>query len=181
MNLKKDSQAIALRPWTDDDLPLLQRLMGTSEMTEHLGGPESSEQILSRHQRYCRSSSTGDGPMFVILMGSESAGSIGYWRRDWNDEEVLECGWSVLPEFQGRGVATKATVALVEQIRRQGELRNLHAFPGVENAASNAICRKAGFELQGEVDFEYPPGHEMRCNDWVCNLRKEDTAVDAHG
>jgi RimJ/RimL family protein N-acetyltransferase len=181
MNWKNDDQTITLRLWTDDDLPLLQRLMGTPEMTEHLGGPESSEQILSRHQRYCRSSSTGDGPMFVILIGSESAGSIGYWKRDWNTEEVLECGWSVLPEFQGRGAATKATVALIERLRRGGELRNVHAFPGVENAASNAICRKAGFELQGEVDFEYPPGHQMKCNDWVCDLRKGTSTADADG
>ncbi|HVH31866.1 MAG TPA: GNAT family N-acetyltransferase, partial [bacterium] len=46
----------------------------------------------------------------------------------------------------------------------------LHAFPSVENGPSNAICRKLGFTLQEEADFEYPPGHSMRCNDWRLDL-----------
>jgi RimJ/RimL family protein N-acetyltransferase len=45
------------------------------------------------------------------------------------------------------------------------------AYPGVDNAASNAICRKLGFTLLGAEDFEYPPGHLMRCNDWRLDLR----------
>jgi len=44
--------------------------------------------------------------------------------------------------------------------------RSIHAYPGVDNGPSNAICRKAGFTLAGAHDFEYPPGHPMRCNDW---------------
>jgi RimJ/RimL family protein N-acetyltransferase len=38
------------------------------------------------------------------------------------------------------------------------------------NEASNAICRKLGFELLGEEDFEYPPGNPIRCNDWRLDL-----------
>jgi hypothetical protein len=47
----------------------------------------------------------------------------------------------------------------------------MHAFPAVGNGPSNAICRKLDFELRGECDFEYPPGHWMRCNDWRFALR----------
>ena len=46
----------------------------------------------------------------------------------------------------------------------------MHAFPAVENAPSNAICRKLGFTLLDEHDFEYPPGTVMRCNDWRLDL-----------
>jgi RimJ/RimL family protein N-acetyltransferase len=47
----------------------------------------------------------------------------------------------------------------------------IHAFPSIENPPSNAICRKLGFELLGETEFEYPKGHWMRCNDWRLSLR----------
>lgn len=48
----------------------------------------------------------------------------------------------------------------------------IHAFPGVENAPSNAVCRKAGFTLiEGELRFEYPPGTFMVGNDWRLALR----------
>jgi len=32
---------ISLRPWAEQDLPLLERLMGDPAMTEYLGGPET--------------------------------------------------------------------------------------------------------------------------------------------
>ena len=159
---------VGIRPWGEGDLGLLKRLMGDPAMTAHLGGPESREQIRERHERYCRVGGSGTGRMFAIVVGPErvAAGSVGYWEREWRGEVVWETGWSVLPEFQGQGVATRATAAVVEQARAEGKHRFIYAFPSVENGASNAICRKVGFTLLGEVEFEYPPGHLMRCNDW---------------
>lgn len=46
-----------------------------------------------------------------------------------------------------------------------------HAYPKVANAPSNAVCRKAGFVLLGEVDFEYPKGSFIHANDWRLDLR----------
>jgi len=41
---------VDIRPWSDGDLPLLERLMGDPAMTEHLGGPETPEKIRERHE-----------------------------------------------------------------------------------------------------------------------------------
>jgi RimJ/RimL family protein N-acetyltransferase/predicted kinase len=168
---------VDLRPWSKQDLPLLQRLRGDPAMNVHLGGPEAPEKILERQERYYQTSLTGINRMFVIVVGPErvSAGSIGYWEKDWQGEKIWETGWSVLPEFQGQGVATQATHLLIERSRATGIHRFLHAFPGVNNAASNAICSKTGFTLRGEVDFEFPPGHIMRCNDWYLDLFADNT------
>jgi RimJ/RimL family protein N-acetyltransferase len=113
--------------------------------------------------------------MFVIMVGTDrvAAGSNGYWEREWNGELVWETGWSVLPEFQGRGIATKATADIVKKARAAGGHRFLHAFPSVDNGPSNAICRKLGFTLGEAVDDEYPPGNFMRCNNWSLDLLAE--------
>jgi RimJ/RimL family protein N-acetyltransferase len=163
---------VDIRPWSKDDLPLLERLQGDPAMNEHLGGPESPEKIRERQERYRQSSESGQNPMFVIVLGPEKipAGSIGYWEKDWRGQQIWETGWSVLPEFQGQGVATGATAIVMERARAEKKHRFMHAFPSVDNGPSNAICRKAGFILQEEVDFEYPPGHLMRCNDWRLDL-----------
>lgn len=163
---------VDLRPWSQDDLPLLMRLRGDPAMNVHLGGPEAPEKIRERQERYYRTSQEGINRMFVIIAGPERvpAGSIGYWEKDWQGEKIWETGWSVLPEFQGQGVATLATSMLVERARGTGIHRFLHAFPSVNNAPSNAICRKMGFTFLEEVDFEFPPGHMMRCNDWALDL-----------
>jgi RimJ/RimL family protein N-acetyltransferase len=166
---------VNIRPWSDGDLPLLERLMGDPAMTKHLGGPETTEKIRERHGRYCRSSGPDDGRMFVIVVGPDeaAAGSIGYWERVWHGQHVWETGWSVLPEYQGQGVATRAVAAAAERARAERRHRFIHAFPSVDNSPSNAICRKAGFTLQEEVNFEYPPGNVMRCNDWRLDLHAD--------
>jgi RimJ/RimL family protein N-acetyltransferase len=158
---------VRIEPWGPDDLPLLERLLGDPAMMEHLGGPETPDQIAARHARYLADKVSG---LFRILCDGEPAGWVGYWTRDWREREVYEVGWSVLPEQQGRGIATLATSQAIELARREGQHRFMHAFPSVDNVASNAICRKLGFELLGDIEFEYPKGRLMRCNDWRLEL-----------
>ena len=159
---------VRIEPWGEGDLPLLEKLMGDPAMTEHLGGPESPEKIRERQSRY---ETPGSG-MFKIVdeTTGEPAGSVGYWERDWRDRLVYEAGWSVLPAFQGRGLARLATAQVVALARAERKHRFLHAFPSIDNAPSNAICRRLGFTLVDEREFEYPPGRLMRCNDWRLDL-----------
>lgn len=164
---------VRLEAWSEEDAGLL-RALNAPELMEHLGGPETEEQLVGRHRRYVALSAddTGAGRMFRIRLLPEDVvvGSIGFWAQTWDGEPVYETGWTVLPGFQGRGVATAATRAVAAEARAAGLRRHLHAFPSADNAASNAVCRKAGFELLGERAFEYPPGHPMTCNDWRLDL-----------
>ena len=86
---------------------------------------------------------------------------------------VYEVGWSVIPSFQGRGIAVAATSLVLARAREDGEHRFVHAFPAVDNPASNAICRRLGFTLLEVCRFEYPPGNWMNCNDWQLDLAVE--------
>jgi RimJ/RimL family protein N-acetyltransferase len=169
---REPAPRVRLEPWAARDLPLL-RLLNAPEMTVHLGGPESEQKLLERQKKYVANGPPGSGGMFkVVLLDEQRAvGSIGYWERSSDGDTVYETGWAVLPGCQGRGVATEATLAVVRLAAGERRHRYLHAYPSVDNAASNAICRKAGFDLLGERDFEYPPGHPMRCNDWCFDLR----------
>jgi RimJ/RimL family protein N-acetyltransferase len=162
---------IRLVAWSDADLDLLRRA-NTPQMWKHLGGPETEEKVLRRHRRYLPANWSGGGGMFRVELvpGHEPAGFVGYWDRVENGETVYETGWHVLPEFQGRGIATAAMTALLEQAAAQPGPRPIHAYPSVDNEPSNALCRTLGFTLLGATDFEFPPGHQMRCNDWVLDL-----------
>ena len=113
--------------------------------------------------------------MVMLDPWNERAGLIGYWEHTeehpGGDETVWETGWAILPEFQGHGLATAAVQAVAKVASTAGSHRTLHAYPGVANASSNALCRKAGFTLLGDRDFEYPKGHWMTSNDWRVDLR----------
>ena len=162
-------ESLALRPWRDDDLPLLRRA-NTPEMTAHLNGPETVEQIADRHARYLRYAQTDEARMFAVLLDSEPVGSIGYWRLRWHERDVWETGWFVLPEAQGHGVAARALALLIDDARRHPENRGaLVAFPSVENPPSNAVCRRAGFVLTGSSTETFR-GAEFTMNEWEFDL-----------
>jgi len=165
------SPTVLLEPWGSGDLPLLERLMGDPKMTEHLGGPETPEKLRERHARYQRLEAGDRMFKIVDVATGASVGSVGFWTKEWREDQVYETGWMVVPEFQGRGIAMAATAQAIERARRDDEHRFMHAFPNVENAASNAICRKLGFELLEACQFEFPTGHFMTCNDWRLDLR----------
>jgi RimJ/RimL family protein N-acetyltransferase len=150
-----------LERWGPDDLALLTALLGDPAMMEHLGGPESPEQLAGRQQRFEK-----EPGMYKIVV-DRPVGSVGYWPRG---EDAYEVGWSVLPAAQGRGYATAGMRLLLDVIRAEGDRRYVHAYPSVDNGPSNAICRKLGFTLLGAQEFEYPKGHFMQCNDWQLDL-----------
>ncbi|WP_149182365.1 GNAT family N-acetyltransferase [Streptomyces sp. TRM49041] len=171
--MTRSGPRVRIDVWSPEDFDLL-AAVNAPEMMTHLGGPETEEQLLRRHKRYV---AMADGPpeagrMFRIVLLPEEVpvGTIGFWEAMWDDEPVYETGWSVLPAFQGRGAATGAAVAVAERARAVGARRYLHAYPSIANGASNAVCRKAGFELLGERLFEYPVGRLLRSNVWRLDL-----------
>jgi RimJ/RimL family protein N-acetyltransferase len=168
---EREDQRVAIRPWAASDLWLLRRLLGEPEMMRYLGGPESPAAIEARHRRYLRADPETNG-LFAVTAGpaAEPVGWVGFWEAEWRGEKVWECGWHVLPEAQGSGIASEAARLMVAETRGRRRHRGLHAFPAVENDASNALCRALGFTRLGEVDVEYPKGRQMRSNDWRLDL-----------
>ncbi len=163
---------IELVPWSDADLWVVDKILSDPGMMHHLGGAQSREQILDAHARYLETGRSGSGGMFTVVSTPDNAvvGNIGYWDKSWRDALVYETGWMIFPEHQGRGLATEALAALIDRVRGEHARRFLHAFPEVGNIPSNALCRKAGFTNLGALDFEYPPGNRLQCNDWRLDL-----------
>jgi len=152
-------------------------------MTVHLGGPETAQQLEVRHRRYVEAGRSGTfhdsdrsraAYIFKAILEPEgvAVGGVNFWDRDWKGEPVYEMGWGVVPEYQGRGIASAAVAQAIELARATHRRTAVHAFPSVDNAPSNGICRKAGFILLGPVQFEYPKGHWMECNDWRLSLHQ---------
>lgn len=162
---------VTLHPWSPDDLDLLRRA-NTHELMDQLGGPESDDQVIARHERYLRLQREGTAHQFRIATPDhpEGVGIVGYWDREENGERMLEAGWSVEEAYRGQGIAPAAVVAMLDWARANGDTLPVHAYPRVDNPASNAVCRKAGFTLVREADVELTPGHVHRLNDWVVEL-----------
>jgi len=166
---------VRIEPWRHDDLWLVEAMNAPELMTE-LGGPETPAKLVERHERYYSGWRRGASWMFRIVVtdhgtGEEAVGGAGYWPSEWHGEQCYEAGWTVLASHHGQGIATKAVELVIAHARVYGDRRRVLALPKVDNAASNAVCRKAGFALEGEFDGEYPPGNPIRENAWLYDLR----------
>ena len=55
-------------------------------MMTYLGGPESPDALVRRHERYLALASSGAGETFTIAFGPDfdTAGTTGYWQRESN-------------------------------------------------------------------------------------------------
>ena len=116
----------------------------------------------------------GRAIMYTIVseISKEVLGTIGLWQINGPNSQTFEMGWFVLPEYQGRGVATKAAHQILSEAGSNPEICYVHAFPSISNSASNAIAGKIGMENLGEFDNEGFAG-VLRCNNWRINLREK--------
>lgn len=60
-----------------------------------------------------------------------------------------EIGYSVVRAHRGRGIASEAVAALVEEGFRRAQVVRIRAFCLAENLASRAVLRRNGFEDHG--------------------------------
>jgi RimJ/RimL family protein N-acetyltransferase len=64
---------------------------------------------------------------------------------------TAEIGYSVVRTHRGRGVATEAVAALVDEGFRRARLHEIRAYCLPENSSSRAVLRRNGFEDAGTL------------------------------
>jgi RimJ/RimL family protein N-acetyltransferase len=135
-----------------------------------LGGSVPREEIPALHKRRLDSVATDPWWFVIVTDDEEPAGAIGIWETEHDGATVHETGWMLARRFHGRGLASAALGLLLDRAREEPRFEQIHAWPGVTNPASNALCRKFGFELLGEENGGYRDA-ALRVNHWVLTLR----------
>jgi RimJ/RimL family protein N-acetyltransferase len=160
----------SLRLYSDEDLALTEAMETDPAVMSELGGPVPHAEIPALHRRRLHTVVADPWWFVVVSDDGEPAGEIGIWETEHDGATVHETGWMLARRFHGRGLAGAALALLLERARAEPRFERLHAWPGVTNAASNALCRKFGFELLGEEDGGYRDAR-LRVNHWVLALR----------
>lgn len=163
----RPAPAVQLVPVTEADEWLTVALETDPIVMAELGGAWSEAEARATHARRLRTTrETGSWWLKIVGADGAAVGSLVLWDSEWQGRPVSEAGWMVLPGHQGNGYASAAVRLLLEQAAADGRWGDIHASPGTSNGASNAICRKAGFELLGEGDVDYG-GRMLRVNHWL--------------
>lgn len=166
-----------IRRWDAGDLPLLRRA-NEPAMTAYLGGPEPEEKVRARHEKYLDVVERDQAGIFAIELDGVAVGGVNWWPSEWRGEQILETGWFVVAEAQGRGVAAAAVTLALRDARARSTRRRVLAFPATGNLASNRLCARLGFTRHGEEAFPYR-GIVLTVAAWSLDLDRDlDVAPD---
>jgi RimJ/RimL family protein N-acetyltransferase len=155
-----------LRPLNRDDLTLYQRVYTDPVMWTELGGVPELD-LPAKLERDVRAVEA-DRHWVLVIVGEDGvvAGTVSLWDHEWQGETIDEIGWMVLPEHQGRGLASAGVAEALRRADEAARWRVLHAFPATTNTPSNALCRKHDFTWRGPIEYAYR-GRTLRVNHWV--------------
>ncbi|MFF2652911.1 GNAT family N-acetyltransferase [Streptomyces sp. NPDC058045] len=159
-----------LRNVSTADVEAYVRMRCDPVMMADLGGPLPRAGMADKVHRDAREAAEDIAWLKMIVPDATCpdavAGMVALWAHDSDDGPVSEIGWMVLPEFQGQGLGKLAVRTLLEQAGRANRWGLVHAFPAVNNAASNGICRSVGFQLLAETAVFFS-GRPLKSNHWV--------------
>ncbi|MFF8994796.1 GNAT family N-acetyltransferase [Streptomyces sp. NPDC014983] len=165
-----------LRNVVPEDVDAYVRMRCDPVMMADLGGPLPRAGMADKVRRDAAEAAADRAWLRMIVPDPARpevvAGTVTLWAHDTGAGPLSEIGWMVLPEFQGRGLARRAVVALLEQARDQDRWGVVHAFPATADAPSNGICRSVGFRFLAEMDTEFA-GRTLRTNHWVVDPRRD--------
>jgi RimJ/RimL family protein N-acetyltransferase len=159
---------LALRSWTHEDAPAFLDLYGREEVVRWLGTQPrrvtvttleiAHERIRHREQRIAGLSpplglwaivpvqSGRDEPIgTVLLMPLEDDGG---------PTNLVEVGWHLHPDWQGRGYATEAARAMLERAGAAG-IEVVVALIDLDNERSQRLAMRLGMQDEGVTDRWY--------------------------
>ncbi|WP_433291738.1 GNAT family N-acetyltransferase [Actinoplanes sp. CA-030573] len=140
---------LALRPWADSDAPVfLAAYRDPAIRRWHTRQPASEEQVREWFERYRRDWAGEQGASWAVTGGGRVLGRIAIGSVDL-DDGVAGCGYWVLPDARGQGVAPRALAAVGDWALGEAGFHRLHLSHSTRNEASCRVALKAGFRLEG--------------------------------
>lgn len=141
--------------WREEDMELAWGLFGDPEISRHVGGPFSREQVAERLRSEMASQERIGAqywPLFTLSDG-EFVGCCGLKSRP--EAGCYETGFYIMKAAHGKGYAKEAALAVIGYAFGEMAARALFAGHNPQNEASRVLLGKLGFVNIGE-EF-YPP------------------------
>lgn len=165
---KLQTNSMELRSLRREDLRLYERMYTDPRMWAELGGVLEQDTMENFDRAVASVESDRHWVLVIVTDDGTSVGTVSLWEHEWEGAAINEIGWMVLPEHQGRGLASAGVSEALRRADAAARWRVLHAFPATTNAPSNALCRKHSFALRGPIDYYYSYGKRtLRVNHWV--------------
>ena len=137
-----------LREMTMDDLPELFALYEDSEVTRYMEGLLPYEEEVEKQKAYIvnRYPFYEYGLWMVCDKDTgEIIGRAGLEDRDLGEESVVELGYLIRPDYQGKGYAKEVCQAILDYAWEELGFEEVNCFIEEENLPSVALAKSLGF------------------------------------
>lgn len=173
MEIKKreiETKRLRLRPYNEGDVDQLVTLLTDEMITKTFMVPEFSsrdqaEELARKLVGFSQPEDVKHLEYGIALDGKV----IGFINDCGFDEEEVEIGYVMHPDYQGKGYTTEAVKAIINELFEMG-FKKVTAEFFEENIASRRVMEKCGMKLTDEVDEEEYRGVSHRC--LCCEIHK---------
>ena len=135
---------ITIRKMQPGDADALYRLLSDPAVMRYLEPPFDRAQT----EVFLRRAGLAEPPL--VYAAEENGDFIGYVIYHAYDEESVEIGWVLLPDYWGRGYASALTERLIARARQEQKSVVIECAPA--QAATKRIAIKKGFRACGICD-----------------------------
>jgi RimJ/RimL family protein N-acetyltransferase len=169
-----ETERLALRPYEAGDLGFLHDMFGREDVCRYLPWPamDLQEARAKLEQRMLQTSIGGERKAIVLAAEERRTGSlVGEFMLRLATEEYRqgEVGWSVHPEFHGRGFGTEGAAAMVRLGFERVGLHRIAAECDPRNTASVRVMEKLGMRREALLlEAEYLKGEWV--DSMICGL-----------
>ena len=137
------SMNLHIRKMTGQDLDPLYRLLSDPEVMHFLEPPYTQEQASAFHQM-----GVSENPLVYAAEANDTF--IGYVIYHPYEEDSIEIGWVLLPEYWRRGYASELTRMMIDKASKESKTLVIECDPRQE--VTKHIAQKFGFARAGSRD-----------------------------
>ena len=135
---------LIIRRMREEDLEPLYRLLSDPPVMEYLEPPFSAEKT----ETFLKNCGMKEAPQVYTV--EDENGFAGYVIYHPYDQDSMEIGWVLYPEYWGKGYASELTEQLIEKARTAKKALIIECDPG--QSVSRHIAEKYGFTCLGEKE-----------------------------
>jgi Acetyltransferases, including N-acetylases of ribosomal proteins len=139
-----------LRPWEISDAEELALVADNKNIADNLRDLFPHPYSKDNAVQWLSTVLDQEGPKryFAIIAEGKLAGSIGLTPKTDIYRKNAEVGYFIAQEFWGRGIASKALIAITAYAFRTFEIIRVYAEPFADNIGSRLVLEKAGYTLE---------------------------------
>ncbi|MGR3812254.1 GNAT family N-acetyltransferase [Jiulongibacter sp. NS-SX5] len=147
------SERLQYQQLTKEDKSLSIELSMSEDIMRYITGKALNlEEAKDRFRKQLLTNAESPNLGFFKATKMDSLETIGYLKIVKWEDQIIEVGYAIIPQFSGQGFASEMTEAMIHHAEKHfPEVKQLVGTVQKENAASAHILSKFGFSVAKEV------------------------------